>query len=64
VGAYSLCHYSGCALGNNYALRKISTGGGEPVTLDRGEDSWNKYLAVDQTQVYFTTIGKVQALPK
>ncbi len=50
--------------GNDYALRKVSTSGGEPVTLDRGGDSWNKYLAVDKTQVYFTTISKVYALPK
>ena len=49
---------------SNYALRKVPTGGGEPVTLDRGADDWNKYLAVDKTQVYFTTIGKVHALAK
>jgi hypothetical protein len=49
---------------SNYALRRVSTNGGEPATLDRGQDSWNKYLAVDKTQVYFTTIAKVYGLPK
>ena len=49
---------------NTYLLRKISTGGGEPVTLDRGEDSWNKFLAVDNTQVYFTTTAKVLVVGK
>ena len=64
VAADGYIYYFDRESSKNYALRKISTGGGEPVTLDRGEDSWNKYLAVDQTQIYFTTIAKVNALPK
>jgi len=49
---------------STFALRKVSTNGGEPATLDRGEDSWNKYLAVDKSQVYFTTIAKVYVVAK
>ena len=64
VAADDYIYYFERESGNNYLLRKISTSGGEPVTLDRGADSWNHYLAVDKTQAYFTTIAKVQALPK
>jgi hypothetical protein len=49
---------------SRFALRKISINGGDPTTLDRGEDSWNKYLTVDKSQVYFTTIAKVYVVPK
>lgn len=49
---------------STFALRKVSTKGGEPATLDRGQDSWNKYLAVDKSQLYFTTIAKVYVVPK
>jgi hypothetical protein len=48
VAADDHIYYFDRESGNNYALRKISTSGGEPVTLDRGQDDWNKYLAVDQ----------------
>jgi organic radical activating enzyme len=64
VAADGYIYYFERESGNNYLLRKISASGGEPVTLDRGADSWNHYLAVDKTQVYFTTIAKVQALEK
>ena len=64
VAADGYIYYFDRESGNNYVLRKISTNGGEPLTLDRGQDDWNKYLAVDQTQVYFTTIAKVHAVPK
>jgi hypothetical protein len=57
-------YYFGSETASDYALRKVSTNGGEPTTLDRGQDSWNKYLAVDQSQVYFTTIAKVYVVPK
>lgn len=46
------------------ALRKISTRGGEPIELDRGNAGWVKYLAADAKQTYFTDISKVYALPK
>jgi Domain of unknown function (DUF5050) len=64
VAADDHIYYFDRESGNNYALRKIATSGGEPVTLDRGADSWNHYLAVDKTQVYFTTIAKVCVVPK
>jgi hypothetical protein len=46
------------------AVRRVSTGGGEPVELDQGEAGWLRYLTVDAKQVYFTDISKVNALPK
>lgn len=46
------------------ALKKVAKAGGDPVTLDSGEAGWVKYVAVDATQVYFTDIAKVYALPK
>jgi hypothetical protein len=46
------------------ALKKVPKGGGNPVTLDQGEAGWVKYLAVDSTQVYFTDISRVYAVPK
>ena len=64
VAADGYIYYFERESSNTYLLRKVSTNGGAPVTLDRGEDTWNHYLAVDKTQVYFTTIAKVQALPK
>ena len=46
------------------ALRRVSTGGGEPVELDQGEGGWLRYLTVDAKQVYFTDISRVYALSK
>jgi hypothetical protein len=46
------------------ALKKISKGGGESVSLDQGSTAWGKYLTVDSKQIYFTDISKVYALGK
>jgi hypothetical protein len=46
------------------ALKKISKGGGESISLDQGSTAWGKYLAVDAKQIYFTDISKVYALGK
>lgn len=46
------------------AVRRVSTGGGDPIELDQGEAGWLKYLAVDSKQLYFTDISKVYALSK
>lgn len=64
VADESSIYYFDSETASTFALRKVSITGGEPTTLDRGQDSWNKYLAVDQTQVYFTTIAKVYVVPK
>ena len=46
------------------ALRIVSKNGGDPVMLDHGQPGWVKFIAVDKTQVYFTDIANVYALPK
>jgi hypothetical protein len=46
------------------ALMKVAKDGGAPVEIDRGNAGWEKYLAGDAKQIYFTSIAKVYALAK
>ena len=46
------------------ALRRVSKNGGESMILDHGQAGWVRFIAVDKSQVYFTDIANVYALPK
>ena len=63
-GVYYFDNEPGGGMIGTVALRKVSKNGGESVILDHGQPGWVKYLAVDETQVYFTDISNVYALEK
>jgi hypothetical protein len=45
-------------------IKKVSKSGGQPVDLDRGSGGWVGFIAIDQTNIYFTNISNVYALAK
>lgn len=45
-------------------LQKVAKQGGAPIAIDKGSPGWVKYVALDQTHLYFTDIDQVYALNK